>query len=331
MTTYREAGVDIEATDRLKEKIKELARRTFNRKVLTELGLFGGVYQVDKERVLIASVDGVGTKLKIAQLMKRHNTVGEDIVNHCVNDILCMGAEPLFFLDYIAYSKIEMDVLEEIVEGLSRACKNTRCPLIGGETAQLPGVYERGDYDLIGFIIGEVRKENIIDGSRIGEGDWLIGLSSSGLHTNGYSLARKVFFEKKGFKVDTYLPELGSTLGEELLKPHRSYLSIVKPVLKRLHGIAHITGGGFYGNVGRLLRKGLSCVIEKKSWEVPRVFRLIQEYGEVEEEEMYRVFNMGIGMILFVDNREAESVIKDIGEGVICGRVEKGDFGVRLV
>lgn len=331
MISYKDAGVDIEATDKLKKTIKELAKKTFNKRVLSEIGLFGGAYEIDKNRALITSVDSVGTKLKVAQLMNRHNTIGEDIVNHCVNDILCMGAEPLFFLDYISYSQIEMKSLEEIVEGLSNACQEIGCALIGGETAQLPGVYEKKDYDLVGFILGEVKRDEIIDGSKIREGDLLIGLPSSGLHTNGYSLVRKVFFEKKGLKVDTYISELGATLGEELLKPHRCYLSLVKPVLERLHGIVHITGGGFYGNIRRLLKKGLSCVIDKESWKVPRIFRLIQEYGEVEEAEMYRVFNMGIGIILFVDKREAESIIKELGEGVICGKVEKGDFGVRII
>jgi phosphoribosylformylglycinamidine cyclo-ligase len=307
---YAQAGVDIEAADRAKELIKQLARSTSRPEVLTDIGLFGGMFQFKgyREPVLVSSVDGVGTKVKVASLLGKHDTVGIDLVNHCVNDILTCGASPLFFLDYVAMGKMEPPQVESIVSGIARACKDVGCALIGGETAEMPGTYKVGDYDLVGFIVGVVEKKDIINTGTIAAGDVILGLPSSGLHTNGYSLARKAFGIKEDAKpLRAYYPELGQTLGEALLEPHRCYYSELKPLLSKIKGLAHITGGGFEGNIPRILPKGLAAQISKSAWQVPPIFKLIQEKGRVDEAEMYQVFNMGMGMVVICEpKREAE-------------------------
>ncbi|MCX8015044.1 MAG: phosphoribosylformylglycinamidine cyclo-ligase, partial [candidate division WOR-3 bacterium] len=297
---YKKAGVDINQTSKIKSKIKSLVKATFSPQVLSEIGLFGGLYELsryqigkNKAPVLVASCDGVGTKILIAKMMNKHHTIGEDIVNHCVNDILTLGARPLFFLDYIAYSDVQPNIIVQVIKGLAKGCQKNNCSLIGGETAMMPDMYKKGDYDLVGFIIGIVDRNNIIDGKEIKDSDVLIGLPSSGLHTNGYSLARKVFFADNNFTVNTRFAELNKPLGDVLLAPHRSYYHQVYPLLPYLSAIAHITGGGFYENIKRLLPKGVACVIDKSKWAVPQIFRLIQQYGNVSEQEMYSVFNMG--------------------------------------
>jgi phosphoribosylformylglycinamidine cyclo-ligase len=302
---YREAGVDISAADAAKARIKGLAKATFNASVLTEIGSFGGMFRPDltgyREPVLVASTDGVGTKIKVAILAGVHDTVGYDLVAHCVDDILVQGAVPLFFLDYVALGKMEPLKVEQIVSGFSRACAEFGCPLVGGETAEMPGTYAEDDYDLAGFIVGVVEKEKALPRG-VREGDALLGLPSAGLHTNGYSLARKVLFETLGHRVDTHLPELGTTVGQALLAPHRGYLAALEPLLERdkVRALAHITGGGFPGNIPRVLPQGLGARLRRGSWEVPPLFRLIQKAGDVADEEMERTFNMGIGMVLVV-------------------------------
>ncbi len=298
---YTQAGVDIKAADKAKELIKPLARSASRPEVLTDIGLFGGMFQLSgyNEPVLVSSVDGVGTKLKIASLLNKHHTIGIDIVNHCVNDILTCGASPLFFLDYIAMGKLLPEKVESIVSGIAEACKNVGCALIGGETAEMPGIYQGDDYDLVGFIVGVVEKANILNGSAIASGDVIIGLPSSGLHTNGYSLVRKVFdIDRDPSASHVSYPELKRTLGDELLQPHRCYYSELKSVLPMVKGLAHITGGGFEGNIPRILPEGLAVQISKDAWQVPPIFKLIQKRGKINEAEMYQVFNMGIGMVI---------------------------------
>jgi phosphoribosylformylglycinamidine cyclo-ligase len=307
--------------------------------VLSEIGSFGGLFRLDKdacrEPVLVSSVDGVGTKLKVAFMTGRHDTVGTDLVNHCVNDILVQGAVPLFFLDYLAVGKIDVDKVEAIVRGLAAACSEVGCPLIGGETAQMPDVYAPEDYDLAGFIVGAVDREKALTGAAVREGDVLLGLPSSGLHTNGYTLARKVLFAVMGYRVDTHVPELGTTVGAALLAPHRSYLSALEPLIerKKIHALAHITGGGFAGNIPRVLPEGLGARVRKSAWAVPPLFRLIQKGGAVAEDEMYRTFNMGIGMVVIVDPgdlHDVEHSLERRGEtSFVIGSVVKGS-GVLL-
>jgi phosphoribosylformylglycinamidine cyclo-ligase len=312
--TYRDAGVDIDAKMKAIQRIKLVARGTFKKGVLTDIGSFGGLFDLAaagafKRPVLVSSTDGVGTKLKIAFLTGNHRTVGIDLVHHCINDILVQGAVPLFFLDYFAMGRLVPDVMLEVVGGLARACREAGCALIGGETAEMPEFYRPGEYDLAGFIVGVVDRDKVIDGSRIAAGDVLIGLPSSGLHTNGYSLARKVLFEKRGLKPDTKIPELGRTVGEELLQIHRSYLPALRDLLPAgaIYGMAHITGGGFTDNIPRILPRGLSARLDLGSWPVLPVFEWLQREGRIAEEEMYRTFNMGIGMVLVVPlHREAE-------------------------
>jgi phosphoribosylformylglycinamidine cyclo-ligase len=312
--TYRDAGVDIDAKMKAIQRLKGIARGTFRQGVLGEIGSFGGLFDLAaagswREPVLVSSTDGVGTKLKVAITIGDHGTIGQDIVNHCVNDILVQGAVPLFFLDYIAMGKVVPQVLVEVASGLAKACREAGCALIGGETAEMPDLYRPGDYDLAGFIVGVVDKANIIDGARISPGDLLIGLPSSGLHTNGYSLARKIFFDKKGLKPSGLVPELGRSVGEELLAVHRSYLPVLRDLLPggAVYGMAHITGGGFIDNIPRILPKGVSAQITLGSWPVPPVFRYIRREGRVADPEMLRTFNMGIGMVLVVPaHREAE-------------------------
>jgi len=338
---YSDAGVDIDAANDAKARIRKLARETFTHNVMTEIGSFGGMYRADfgymREPVLVSSADGVGTKLRIAFLTGIHDTVGYDLVCHCVNDILVQGAKPLFFLDYIASSKLDPETIAKVVEGLARGCKENGCALIGGETAEMPGFYAEGEYDVAGFIVGVVDKSEIIDGSRIEEGDLLIGLPSIGLHTNGFSLARKLLLETAGHSVEIHVDELGCTVGEELLKPHRSYLSALWALLGTgtIKGLAHITGGGLLENIPRILPQGTSVEIKLGSWPVLPVFKVLGDTANISEQEMYRTFNMGIGMVLVVAPVNAERVREQLekrGEkNFEIGRVVKGSRTVSLL
>ena len=328
---YRDAGVDIAAGEEAVERIKGMVRSTFTPGVLTDIGKFGGFFQLDlsayREPVFVSSMDGVGTKLKVAFLVGKHDTVGEDLVNHCVNDILVGGAKPLFFLDYIGTGKLRPEVIEEILAGMVQGCRATGCALVGGEMAEMPGFYQTGEYDVAGCIVGIVEKDRIIDGRTIRKGDILIGLPSNGLHTNGYSLARKVLFEKEKLTVDTVVKEFGRTLGEELLRVHRCYFSLVYPLLDRfeIKGMSHITGGGLVGNTKRVLPEGLRLDVDWDSWTVPPIFKFIQENGNVPLEDMRRTFNLGIGFVLIVEEKDAESVMGALDESgekvVVVGRV----------
>ncbi len=326
--TYKASGVNIEAGEELVSRIKPLVKTTFNEKVLSEIGLFGGLYEAKfegySEPVLVASTDGVGTKLKVAFAANKHDTVGQCLVNHCVNDILACGAKPLFFLDYFATGRLEPSVAEQVISGFVKACRENSTALIGGETAEMPSIYSDGEYDISGTIVGVVDKSKIVNGSSVQSGDVLIGLPSNGLHTNGYSLARKVLFAK--YKVDDYIEELGCSLGEELLKIHRSYLHVVHPMAEKglVSGISHITGGGIVGNTSRVVRKPLELEIFWDSWQRPPIFQLIQKVGNVPEEEMRQVFNLGIGMILITSEQNAYSimdVLKD-EKPVFIGRIK---------
>ena len=330
--TYAASGVDIEVAARAKELIARQARSTHRPEVLSGVGFFGGLFEFKgyKEPVLVSSVDGVGTKLKIALALDKHDTVGIDIVNHCVNDILTCGAEPLFFLDYIAAGRLNPEQVGEVAKGLAFACREAGCALIGGETAEMPGLYSGEDYDLVGFIIGVVEKSRIIRGKDIAAGNIIVGLPSSGLHTNGYSLARKIFGETKSALSTTY-PELGCTLGEALLEPHRSYYSQLKPLLPLVKGLAHITGGGLIGNVPRVLPEGLAAKFDSQSWTVPPIFELIQERGNVDRDEMYRVFNMGIGMVVICAKSDVASITKALPEAKVIGEVIKKQGKARVV
>jgi phosphoribosylformylglycinamidine cyclo-ligase len=316
--TYKDSGVDISAGDRAKERIKKLAKSTFNPRVLRGIGGFGGFFSLRgfkyKDPVFISSVDSVGTKLKVAFMMKKHDTVGQDIVNHCVNDILVHGARPLFFLDYIGIGKLDPKVVEQIVKGLSVACKKSGCALVGGETAELPQFYNKGEYDLVGCIVGVVEKKKIIDGSGIRPGDQIIGLRSDGLHTNGYSLARNVLFGRAGLSVNRHVKGLKGTVGKELLKVHRCYAPSVLSLLEkfRIKAIAHITGGGIQGNLRRVLPGHCDAHILADLWKVPPVFRIIQSLGNIDTDEMFKVFNMGIGLILVVPRTQTELVLKQL-------------------
>ncbi len=314
--TYKEAGVDIDAGDQSVKLISKLAKATFNKNVAREIGLFGAFYRLNYSEmtspVLVSSVDGVGTKLKIAFMTGIHNTVGEDLVNHCVNDIMTSGAEPLFFLDYLALAKLEPKIVEQIIQGMARGCRNANCALIGGETAEMPDFYQPGEYDISGTIVGIVDAERIVDGSKINRGDVLIGLPSNGLHTNGYSLARKIFFKENDYKVEDYIEELGCSLGGELLKIHRSYQKAILALKDQpfLHGMSHITGGGIEGNTNRILLKSYRLKIDWNSWERQEIFHLIKEIGQVPEEEMRRVFNLGIGFIFAVEKKSADRALE---------------------
>lgn len=301
---YRDAGVNIDEADRAVDFIKQAARRTFTRGVLSGIGSFGAMYRLSgwKRPVLISSADGVGTKLKVAFMTGRHDTVGADLVNHCVNDIAVQGATPLFFLDYFAVGKLDATVAAQVVTGLARACEENGCALIGGETAEMPGLYSPGEYDLAGFIVGAVERNRLLTGSAIGAGDILLGLPSTGLHTNGYSLARKLFFDVAGYTPKTFIPELDCTAAEELLKVHRSYLKPIRKLMEErlLLGAAHITGGGITDNTPRMLPKGLAAEIRTGSWPVLPVFELLRRLGNVPEDDWRRTFNLGVGMILAV-------------------------------
>ena len=316
MTTYREAGVDIDAQDEALARIRELVHGTFTKGVLSNMGSFGGLFDVAatgvKRPVLVASADGVGTKLRVAFMTGRHDTVGRDLVNHCINDILVQGARPLFFLDYLATGRLQPGVVEAVVTGLAGACSDAGVALLGGETAEMPGFYSEGEYDLAGFIVGVVDRKRILDGSAVREGDVLVGLASSGLHTNGYSLARHVFFERLGLDPGDHVEELGRTVGEELLEVHRCYLDPVWPLLEDglIHAVAHITGGGLTDNLPRVLPQGLGAVVKVGAWEIPPVFRILAEAGKVPEEDLWRTFNMGVGLVLVVPPARLEKVLR---------------------
>ncbi|HXI93572.1 MAG TPA: phosphoribosylformylglycinamidine cyclo-ligase [Blastocatellia bacterium] len=339
--SYRDAGVDIDAANEAKDRIKRLARATFTPNVMTEIGSFGGMFRADfaqmKAPVLVSSADGVGTKLRVAFMTGIHNTVGYDLVCHCVNDILVQGARPLFFLDYIVAGKFVFEIVVLVIEGLARGCKEAACALIGGETAEMPGFYSDGEYDVAGFIVGVVDRDHIIDGSRITPGDVLIGLPSVGLHTNGYSLARKLFFEVARYTAETKVDELGCGASEELLKPHRSYLGALEGLLESgvIKGLAHITGGGLLENIPRILPEGTAAEITAGSWPVLPVFTLLARIGNVPEREMYRTFNMGIGMAVITSGDQANLVRAHLdarGDAHYdIGRIVEGDRSVSMV
>jgi phosphoribosylformylglycinamidine cyclo-ligase len=328
--SYADAGVSIDNANRAVAKIREYARSTFNERTLTEIGSFGGMFSGAfpdmGEPILVASADGVGTKLKLAFETGIHNTVGADLVNHCVNDILVQGARPLFFLDYFATGKLEPDVTASVVEGMARACKENGCVLLGGETAEMPDFYPPGEYDLAGFIVGVVDKEKVIDGKSIVPGDVVLGIPSNGLQTNGYSLARKLFFEIGGYKTDEHLDDLSETVGEALLKTHQSFLSQIDPLLGsgEIKGLVHITGGGFLENIPRILPGGVSVKIERGSWPELPVFGLMQKLGNVSDHEMFRTFNMGIGMIVVCSEGSLESISSHLKSSYKIGEVVSG-------
>jgi phosphoribosylformylglycinamidine cyclo-ligase len=333
--TYADAGVDIDRANRTKKRIKYLAHKTFTRSVLSDIGGFGGLFAVDKQKwvdpILVSSVDGVGTKLRVAFEMDVHHTIGADLVNHCVNDIAVQGATPLFFMDYLATGKLEPEIAEKVVEGLAEACKHNGCALIGGETAEMPGFYADGEYDVAGFIVGAVERERIINGKTVEVGDVILGLASNGLHTNGYSLARKLLFEVGKYTLDSYVNELKGKVGNELLRTHKSYWPAIKRLVdgECVSAMAHITGGGITENLPRVLPRGVAAVIEMGSWQVPPIFEHLQQLGNVPQEEMLRTFNMGLGMLLVVPSKKfkkAQTVLERAGEKAFTvGRIVKGD------
>lgn len=335
--TYKEAGVDVDAGNKAVELMKSHVKSTFQPGVLGNIGGFGGFFQLNlkdcNEPVLISGTDGVGTKLMVAFMMDKHNTVGIDCVAMCVNDVLANGAKPLFFLDYIALGKLIPEKVAEIVEGICEGCRQAGCALIGGETAEMPGLYEGDDYDLAGFTVGLVDKAKIVDGSKIKDGDVVIGLASSGLHSNGYSLARKVLFEKANLSVSDYVEELGKTLGEEILTPTKIYVKTVETLSNYdIHGMAHITGGGLIENLPRILPEGLEYKIDVNSWDIPPIFTLIQKLGEIADSEMHRTFNMGIGYVIVASQQEANSIMNTLSENGekawIIGKITTGKGGV---
>jgi phosphoribosylformylglycinamidine cyclo-ligase len=332
---YASAGVDVDLGNKLKRRIQSLVRQTHGPQVLGKIGGFGGLFRADfgatRDPILVASIDGVGTKLKIAFAMNKHDTVGADLVNHCVNDIAVLGARPLFFLDYIGCEKLQPRMFDQLLRGFSRACRSSGCALIGGETAQMPGMYRKGEYDLAGCIVGVVDRAKMIDGRKIKPGDVILGLASNGLHTNGYSLARKILFEKMKLKPRSRLPGSSTSVGEELLRVHKNY----QPQLAKvpggiIKGLAHITGGGLIDNVPRVLPKNCDAIIETKSWQVPRIFTLLQQKGRVSSSEMYQVFNMGIGMVAIVAERDAKRAMSILRAKRI-GRIERGHGKTRLI
>lgn len=321
--TYADAGVDIDAGNKAVELMKDSVRASYRPEVIGDLGGFGGLFALDikkyKEPVLVSGTDGVGTKLKLAFLMNDHSTIGQDAVAMCVNDILVQGAEPLFFLDYIAVDKVDSRKVADIVKGVANACRESGCALIGGETAEMHGFYAKDEYDIAGFCVGVAERSRMITGEKVRSGDVLLGLPSSGVHSNGFSLVRKICFDVMHYTVDTFIPEFGCTLGEKLLTPTRLYPKICLPLIEKfdIHGMVHITGGGFYDNIPRILPANCDARVDTESWEVPVVFRKLQEWGNVPDREMYRTFNMGIGMVLIVDPSEADAVrthLKDAGE-----------------
>ena len=339
---YADAGVNLAVADDAKQRIRHLASRTFTPAVLGGIGGFGGLFALDvkrwKDPVLVSSTDGVGTKLKIAMAMGVHSTVGGDLVNHCINDILVQGAEPLFFLDYLAMGKLDASVVEQLVDGMSRSCRKAGCALIGGETAEMPGFYPPGEYDLAGFIVGVVEREKVLTGKAVKPGDTLLALPSTGLHTNGYSLARKLVFEVAKHKPDTYVAEVGNKIGAELLRPHVCYAPALKTILARgwVSALAHITGGGLPGNLPRVLPSGVKAIIDLDAWPIPPIFKYLAKLGEIETDELLQSFNMGVGMVVVVPSahvKEVEADLKRRREKFYrIGRIERGDTGkARLV
>jgi phosphoribosylformylglycinamidine cyclo-ligase len=333
---YKAAGVDIDAGNETVRRIRGLARATFTSGVLSEIGSFGGLFRLEpgqfREPVLVSSADGVGTKLKVAFLAQRHDTIGVDLVNHCVNDILVQGAAPLFFLDYLATGRLSPRVAESIVGGIAAACLDNGCALLGGETAEMPGFYGDGEYDLAGFIVGAVERSRLITGATIAAGDVLIGVPSSGMHTNGYSLARRIIFEHLRLEIGSYVPELSRTVGDALLEPHRSYLSMITPLLDggRIKGMAHITGGGITDNLPRVLPHGTAAIVDTSAWEIPALFTWLERSGSIPHADMMRTFNMGIGLIIVTSQDAAEGLIGELAAGGgrearIIGEIIAGD------
>ena len=333
---YKAAGVNIDAGNEAVRRIRALARSTFTEGVLSDIGSFGGLFRLKpgrfKETVLVSSADGVGTKLRVAFLANRHDTVGVDLVNHCVNDILVQGAEPLFFLDYLSTGHLSPAIAASVVGGMAVACRDNNCALLGGETAEMPGFYAEGEYDIAGFVVGAVDRDRLITGRTIAVGDVLVGVPSSGLHTNGYSLARQIVFGHLGLDVSSHVPELGQAVGDVLLEPHRSYLSMVRPLLGggRLKGMAHITGGGITENLPRILPHGTAAVVDVSSWDVPPLFQWLQASGGVPTGDMLRTFNMGIGLIIAVARDRAEQVIEELaarggGDARVIGEIVPGE------
>ena len=332
--TYKKAGVDIDEGDRFVRLISPMVKKTFRPEVMTDIGSFGALFKLDtskyKDPVLVSGTDGVGTKLKVAFMMKKHDTVGIDLVAMCVNDILTLGAEPLFFLDYFATGKLHADKAKDIVKGIADGCRESGCALIGGETAEMPGFYDEDEYDLAGFAVGAVDRDNVVDGSKVEAGDALIGIASSGLHSNGYSLARKVFFDAARFTIDQRLPELGATVGEALLAPTRIYVKAYNALKDKvaIRGMAHITGGGIVGNLPRILREGLTAVIRHDSWTVPPIFELIRKLGKVPDDDMKKTFNMGIGYVIVVPKEDSELSVSLLNQydfhAYHIGFIEKG-------
>lgn len=333
--TYKDAGVDTKEGERAVTLMKDHVKRTFNENVLTGLGSFGSLFQIDvatmSQPVLVSGTDGVGTKLKIAFMMDKHDTVGIDCVAMCVNDVLCQGAKPLFFLDYIATGKVKAEKIADIVKGIAEGCRQSGSALVGGETAEMPDFYGEGEYDMAGFSVGMVDKEKIITGEHVAEGNVIIGIASSGIHSNGYSLVRKVFFDKMNMKVDTYVDELGQTLGEALLTPTKIYAAACNAVLPKydVKGIVHITGGGFFENIPRILPEGLAAKIKVGTWKVPPIFPYIKKCGNIDKIEMFSTFNMGVGMMMIASAKDADAVVKDLraaGETAdIIGQIVKSD------
>ena len=338
--TYKDAGVDIDAGNRSVQLIKDCVKATYRPEVLGDLGGFGGLFALQaskyKEPVLVSGTDGVGTKLRLAFMLDKHDTIGQDAVAMCVNDILVQGAEPLFFLDYLAVGKLDPEQVADVVKGVASACRESGCARIGGETAEMNGFYPEGEYDIAGFAVGVAEKSKLITSEKVKEGDILLGLPSSGVHSNGYSLVRKIVFEHKGFKGNEYIEELGKTIGEELLTPTRLYPQSCLPLLREfdLHGLVHITGGGFYDNIPRALPEAFAVEINAETWQVPAIFKLLQQWGNVDWHEMYRTFNMGIGMVLIASVDEAEKIeafLAARGETVYeIGRVVKGNHDVTI-
>lgn len=334
--TYKQSGVDIEAGYEVVRRVKKLAKPTFIKGVLGEIGLFGGCFEIDKKRykepVLVSGTDGVGTKIKIAFEMKKHDTVGIDLVAMNADDVVCLGAKPLFFLDYIACNRIDPNIIEKLLEGMAEGCRQAGCALIGGETAEMSDLYGEDEYDLAGFAVGIVEKRNIIDGRSIKAGDQIIGLPSSGLHSNGYTLARKVLFDVAKLNVGSRVSELDSTLGEALLAPTIIYAKRILKVIEKLNvkAIAHITGGGLPENVGRVLPKGTKAVIKSSSWKVPKIFNIIRNYGNISKLEMFKTFNMGIGMAIVVGSKDAAAAEKS-SKGLVIGEIKKGSGEVEVI
>lgn len=337
-SAYAAAGVDIDEMMSSLTSVKQMVKQTNTDGVLSSIGSFGGLFQSPgSDNVLVASADGVGTKLKVASMAGIHDTIGQDLINHCVNDILVQGAEPLFFLDYLGTAKLKGEVFQDVVKGLCKACMENGCALLGGETAEMPGLYPEGEYDLVGTIVGTVNKNKIITGESIKKGDVLIGLPSSGLHTNGYSLARKVIFETAGLDINDEIPGTGKTASEILLAVHKSYLTPIKALMQkiRITGMAHITGGGFYDNIPRILPENTAVEINKCTWKIPEVYNFIAEKGNVDENEMYRVFNMGIGFVIIVRPSDVIKALEILDENnenpVVIGNVVQGNNDVILI